>query len=230
VRLERVRIVPYSGSVAAFLASDRYAQQAYVFSEPIIARTKGADPRCLSIAETGFDPYASVLVTSEALLREHPERVRAVAAASAAGWRRYVDEPDATNERILVHNPEIARRARGGRGRAPPARVRRRGPAVRRGLDGSGTLGDARPPDAGDRCDRGPARSRDGRTSSGSCRRPERRRACHADGRTVYDRRMADGRSRAVVSVIGRDQKGVVARVSTYLASATSTSRTSSSA
>ncbi|MGH7895740.1 MAG: ACT domain-containing protein [Candidatus Binatia bacterium] len=29
---------------------------------------------------------------------------------------------------------------------------------------------------------------------------------------------MADGRSRAVVSVIGRDQKGVVARVSTYLA------------
>jgi formyltetrahydrofolate deformylase len=31
---------------------------------------------------------------------------------------------------------------------------------------------------------------------------------------------MADGRSRAVVSVIGRDQKGVVARISTYLASA----------
>jgi formyltetrahydrofolate deformylase len=31
---------------------------------------------------------------------------------------------------------------------------------------------------------------------------------------------MVDGRSRAVVSVIGRDQKGVVARISTYLASA----------
>jgi formyltetrahydrofolate deformylase len=31
---------------------------------------------------------------------------------------------------------------------------------------------------------------------------------------------MADGRSRAVVSVVGRDQKGVVARISTYLASA----------
>ena len=31
---------------------------------------------------------------------------------------------------------------------------------------------------------------------------------------------MADGRSRAVVSVIGHDQKGVVARISTYLASA----------
>jgi formyltetrahydrofolate deformylase len=31
---------------------------------------------------------------------------------------------------------------------------------------------------------------------------------------------MTDGRTRAVVSVIGRDQKGVVARISTYLASA----------
>jgi len=31
---------------------------------------------------------------------------------------------------------------------------------------------------------------------------------------------MGDGRSRAVVSVIGRDQKGVVARISTYLAGA----------
>jgi formyltetrahydrofolate deformylase len=31
---------------------------------------------------------------------------------------------------------------------------------------------------------------------------------------------MADGHSRAVVSVIGRDQKGVVARISTYLAAA----------
>jgi NitT/TauT family transport system substrate-binding protein len=109
VRLERVRIVPYSGSVAAFLASDGYAQQAYVFSEPIIARAKGADPRCLSIAETGFDPYASVLVTSEAWLRDRPERVRAVTAASAAGWRRYIEEPDGTNARILARNPELGR-------------------------------------------------------------------------------------------------------------------------
>src|SRR5262249_49023734 len=46
VRLEGVQIVPYTGSVAPFLANPRYAQQAYVFSEPIIARAKGGDPRC----------------------------------------------------------------------------------------------------------------------------------------------------------------------------------------
>src|SRR6185295_5051334 len=93
VPLENVRIVPYSGSVAAFLATERYAQQAYVFSEPIIAAARGSDPRCLPIADIGFDPYASVLVTSEALLRERPDVVRAVTEASARGWERYLGDP-----------------------------------------------------------------------------------------------------------------------------------------
>jgi NitT/TauT family transport system substrate-binding protein len=105
--LPGVRIVPYTGSVATFLATERYAQQAYVFSEPIIARAKGADPRCLPIAETGFDPYTSALVTSETLLREKPDVVRHVTQASAEGWARYVADPAETNARILSRNPEI---------------------------------------------------------------------------------------------------------------------------
>ena len=109
VPLTGVEIVPYSGSVAAFLANPRYAQQAYVFSEPIIAAAKGGDPRCLPIAELGFDPYASVLVTSEALVRERPDVARAVALASALGWRRYVDDPGPANAEILRRNPEIGR-------------------------------------------------------------------------------------------------------------------------
>lgn len=107
VGLERVRVVPYSGSVAAFLADERYAQQAYVFSEPIVARAQGADPRCLPLADSGYDPYASLLVTSEALLRDDPDLVRDVTEASAEGWRRYVERPDATNAAILARNPEI---------------------------------------------------------------------------------------------------------------------------
>jgi NitT/TauT family transport system substrate-binding protein len=110
-RLDGVQVVPYSGSVAPFLANDRYAQQAYVFSEPIVARAKGADVRCLAFADTGFNPYASGLVTSEALLRERPDVVRAVAEASADGWTRYVAEPSAANAEILRRNPEIGRDA-----------------------------------------------------------------------------------------------------------------------
>jgi NitT/TauT family transport system substrate-binding protein len=111
VGLERVQVVPYGGSIAAFLASERYAQQAYVFSEPIVARAAGADVRCLAIADAGFDPYASVLVTSEALLRERPEVARDVAAASARGWERYVADPGPAHDLILTRNPEIGRDA-----------------------------------------------------------------------------------------------------------------------
>jgi len=107
--LAGVTIVPYTGSVAPFLANPRYAQQAYVFSEPIIAAKKGGDPRCLPIADIGFDPYASVLVTSAALARERPEVVRTVAQAAADGWRRYVEDAAATNDDIRRRNPEIDR-------------------------------------------------------------------------------------------------------------------------
>jgi len=109
VPLENVRIVPYSGSVAAFLASGRYAQQAYVFSEPIIAAARGGDPRCLPIADIGFDPYASVLVTSEALLRERPDVVRAMTEASARGWERYLGDPGPTHAHIHSVDPTIDR-------------------------------------------------------------------------------------------------------------------------
>ncbi len=110
-RLQGVQVIPYSGSVAPFLANERYAQQGYVFSEPIIARAKGADVRCLAFADTGFNPYASGLVTSEALLRERPDLVRAVTGASAEGWARYVADPSAADAEILRRNPEIGRDA-----------------------------------------------------------------------------------------------------------------------
>ncbi|HXJ33156.1 MAG TPA: ABC transporter substrate-binding protein [Candidatus Eisenbacteria bacterium] len=109
--LSGVHIVPYSGTVAEFLVNPRYAQQAYVFSEPILAAAEGGDPLCLPITELGFDPYASVLVTSDALLRADPELVRGVVEASARGWARYVDDPGPTNAHILARNPEIGRDA-----------------------------------------------------------------------------------------------------------------------
>jgi NitT/TauT family transport system substrate-binding protein len=109
--LPNVQVVPYTGSVAPFLASPRTAQQAYVFSEPIVAAAQGARVRCLSIAEIGFDPYASVLVTRDALVRERPDLVRAVTAASAEGWTRYVADPGPAHARILERNPEIGRAA-----------------------------------------------------------------------------------------------------------------------
>ena len=110
VPLTGVTIVPYGGSIAEFLTNKRYAQQAYVISEPILATAQGADPNCLLIADIGFNPYTSMLVTSESLLRTQPDLVRRMTLASAAGWRRYTEDGGPAHARIIEVNPEIGMR------------------------------------------------------------------------------------------------------------------------
>ncbi len=104
-----VEVVPYAGTIAEFLRNPKFAQQAYVISEPILAREKGADPRCFLVADEGFNPYTSVLVTSEARLRDDPDGVRRMTEASIAGWTSYLADPKPATDAILAVNPEIGR-------------------------------------------------------------------------------------------------------------------------
>ncbi len=107
VPLKNVRIVPYSGSVAPFLHDPHYGQQGYVFSEPFVARKEGGDPQVLMLADLGFNPYTSLLFTSEKTLREQPELVRKMAAATVAGWARYLADPNPANALIHRLNPQM---------------------------------------------------------------------------------------------------------------------------
>ncbi|NKB71887.1 MAG: myristoyl transferase [Candidatus Latescibacteria bacterium] len=104
---EGVTIVPYSGNIAPFLINEQYAQQGYIFSEPFVAKSKGATPRSLLVAETGFNPYASLLIATEETIAQRPEVVAAMVKASLQGWQRYMDDPEETNRRINQANPEM---------------------------------------------------------------------------------------------------------------------------
>ena len=105
----RVKLTGYSGGVAAFLARPDYSQQCFVFSEPIVARKQdpGADPQTFLIAESGYNPYTTVVITSGDTLRTHPDRVRAMAAACRAGWRAYLDDPAAANRLMAESNTDM---------------------------------------------------------------------------------------------------------------------------
>ncbi len=107
VPLDNVRVVPYSGSVAKFLVDENYAQQGYVFTEPLIARRRGGDPRTLMVSELGFNPYTSVLLTRRDLLDSDPELVGKVVRAVRRGWQRYLADAAPTNKRIRAENPEL---------------------------------------------------------------------------------------------------------------------------
>ena len=102
-----VTVVPYHGSITPFLEDERYVVQGYVFSEPVVARRMGARVRALMVADTGFNPYASVLIATEMTVRDRPGLVAAVVAASRQGWERYLKTPLATNQHIQTLNPEM---------------------------------------------------------------------------------------------------------------------------
>jgi NitT/TauT family transport system substrate-binding protein len=100
-------IIPYQGNVGMFLQRPDFAQQAYVFSEPFVARQQGAHPHCLMLSEIGFNPYTSVLICHEQLIAEDRELVAKMVRACVRGWRQYLDDPRETNQAIAALNPEM---------------------------------------------------------------------------------------------------------------------------
>lgn len=107
VNLEGVNIVPYPGNVVPFIVNKDYAMQGYVFSEPFVARSRGANPRPLMMSELGWNPYSSCLITSETLIAKNPDLVRRVVRASVRGWVKYLQDPAETDAHIHSLNREM---------------------------------------------------------------------------------------------------------------------------
>ena len=106
----QLTVVPYQGNVGLFLQRADVAQQAYVFSEPFIARQQGGDPQCLMLSDIGFNPYASVLVVHEQLIAADPDLVaRVVRACVQAAGSKYLEDPAPTNQHIQELNAEMSR-------------------------------------------------------------------------------------------------------------------------
>jgi len=102
--LEGVKVVPYFGTITQLVTTPNMAQQGYVFSEPLLAEAAGTPVRALMVSELGFNPYASVLVTSGQMLREKRDIVERVVQASIDGWSQYLAAPMATNQHIVAQN------------------------------------------------------------------------------------------------------------------------------
>jgi NitT/TauT family transport system substrate-binding protein len=102
-----VKIVPYDGGVAHFLADKSFGQQCYVTSEPIAARQKGGDPQVFLIADSGFNPYVTVVIARRELLQKTPDLAKQFIAATREGWRDYLDHPEPTNALLGKLNSSI---------------------------------------------------------------------------------------------------------------------------
>ncbi|HTM49662.1 MAG TPA: ABC transporter substrate-binding protein [Bryobacteraceae bacterium] len=104
----KVKIVPSpGGDLSVFLSDEKFAQQCFVFVEPLAARRKGVDVKVFAVMDAGYNPYTGVMITSGELLRKQPDRVKAMVEAVREGWRAYLDDPRPTNRKMHEMNPTM---------------------------------------------------------------------------------------------------------------------------
>ena len=105
---EKVKIVPYAGGIGNFLQDKKFSQQCFVTSEPLAAKkSKGVKTKTFLVAEAGYNPYTTVLATRADVLKKDPKTVKAMVEAVRAGWREYLDKPEAANKLMAGRNKSM---------------------------------------------------------------------------------------------------------------------------
>ena len=101
------KIVAYDGGPGNFLANKDFSQQCFITSEPIAAKKAGSDPQVFLIADSGYNPYTAVMITTSKLAKEKPELVRNMFLALQDAWRAYLDNPKSANAAMGKLNPDM---------------------------------------------------------------------------------------------------------------------------
>jgi NitT/TauT family transport system substrate-binding protein len=105
-KLDGVREIPATFSVANFVADQQYIQQAFATSEPFFARQAGVETRVLLTSDAGYNPYR-VMFTTREFLGQHPDTVKRFVRASLKGWRDYLNDSTAGNMAVSTVNPAL---------------------------------------------------------------------------------------------------------------------------
>lgn len=98
----KVKLVGYSGGIAAFMADKNYAQQCFIFSEPIAAKRQGANVKTFLVADAGYNPYTGVLIARTDYVKENRTTVDAMIKSLREGWQQYLTDPKPGND--LMHS------------------------------------------------------------------------------------------------------------------------------
>jgi NitT/TauT family transport system substrate-binding protein len=104
----KLKIVPSPfGDLSLYRTQKNYAMQCFVTSEPLAARKTGIEPQTFLIADSGYNPYTTVLATSESYLKANPQIVKLMIDAVREGWQNYLTDPTKTNEYMGRLNPTM---------------------------------------------------------------------------------------------------------------------------
>jgi NitT/TauT family transport system substrate-binding protein len=101
------QIRPYTFNLQPFFADKDVAQQGYPSSEPYQALQQNEKVKFFLLADGGYPPYGSTIVTTETMIAGNPDVVARFVKASLEGWRDYIKNPAPGNALIKADNPKM---------------------------------------------------------------------------------------------------------------------------
>jgi len=105
----KLRIVPSPfGDLSVYRTDPTYSMQVFITAEPFAAKKIGIEPKTFLIADSGYNPYMTILATSETYLQAHPDVVKQMIDAVREGWRSYLADPVKVNQYMGTLNPTMS--------------------------------------------------------------------------------------------------------------------------
>jgi NitT/TauT family transport system substrate-binding protein len=101
------QIRPYTFNLQPFFADKAVAQQAYPSSEPYQAEQQQEKVKFFLLADGGYPPYGSTIVTTEKMIADKPGVVERFVKASLEGWSDYMKNPAPGNALIKADNAKM---------------------------------------------------------------------------------------------------------------------------
>lgn len=100
----KVATAPYLGGIGNFQNDKKISQQCFVTSEPLAAEKAGIKVKTFMVADSGYNPYTTVLVTTREHLQKNPEEVAKIIDSVRAGWSAYLQNAETTNAKMAQLN------------------------------------------------------------------------------------------------------------------------------
>lgn len=107
-KLDQAQEMRYTGSLVNFVNDPNAVTQGYVTSETYTLTQEGVDFGILLNADSGYNIYAGVYFTTEKMIAEQPELVKAFVEATVKGWDYYKDHAEEINPSIQEKNPDMS--------------------------------------------------------------------------------------------------------------------------
>jgi NitT/TauT family transport system substrate-binding protein len=104
--LGKVTEMKYNFELASFANDPTSVVQCYITSEPFDLKLQGIETEYLLNADSGFNPYGNLMYTTEDMIKNHPEQVKAFVEATIKGWDYYNKNYKEIDPLLREKNPD----------------------------------------------------------------------------------------------------------------------------